>query len=196
MKRLLVTGFEPFGAHAHNPSAAVLERLPERIDGLAVDRCVLPVETEGVKPVLARLHAEPYSAVLHLGLAEDRRLVTIERRAVNWLGFTIADNRGVLVPGRPILEDGAPAEYPARLPVEAILSAWAEGGFLAGPSDSAGTFLCNQVMYTSLHTLPERVRTGFIHLPPDETIGGDSHQPIEVQARAIQVALAVIAKSV
>jgi pyroglutamyl-peptidase len=182
---MLVTGFEPFGTFANNPSSDVLEHLPDRAGDVAIEKLVLPVDTEGVKPVLARIHAEPYVAMLHLGLASDRREVTIERRAVNLRDFTISDNRGVLLKSRRIV-DGAPEEYAARLPIDAIVEAWVSGGIPAAPSDSAGTFLCNQVMYSSLHALPEEVRTGFIHLPHAEVL--DLHG----QARAVAIALELI----
>jgi pyroglutamyl-peptidase len=185
VSRLLVTGFEPFGGFRDNPSSLVLEHLPDRIEELSIEKMVLPVDTEGVKPVLARIHAAPYRAILHLGLASDRSVITLERRAVNLLDFTIADNRGVLLERRPIIEDG-PDAYAARLPLEEILRAWESARISAAPSDSAGTFLCNQVMYTSLHALPPEVRTGFIHLPPAEIYD------LARQARAVHLALELI----
>jgi pyroglutamyl-peptidase len=188
VKRLLVTGFEPFGAHEFNPSAAVLEHLPDLVGGVGVDKLVLPVKSEGVKQVLARVHSEAYDAVLHLGLADERPVITIERRAVNLCEFRIPDNEGRLLRGIKIVDDG-PDAYDARLPIDAILDAWERAGIPAAPSDSAGQFLCNQVMYTSLHVLPEPTPTGFIHLPLIEILD------LGLQARALRLALEVIARA-
>ncbi len=194
MRRVLVTGFEPFGALLHNPSSALLDHLPERLDGVAIAKAVLPVETDGVQPVLARLHQADYAAIVHLGLAEERAALSVERRAVNRRDFAIRDNSGALIRGRPVI-DGGPDELPTRLPTDAILAAWAAADIEAAPSDSAGTFLCNQVMYMSLHRLPGEVPTGFIHLPPDELLAaaGRPHLTLSVQARAVLLALEVIA---
>jgi pyroglutamyl-peptidase len=184
---MLVTGFEPFGPHPFNPSAAVLERLPLRVGRIAIEKLVLPVTTEGIKPVLARAHAEPYRALVHLGLADDRAALTVERRAVNLRDFRIPDNDGVVLKGVPI-QPGGPETYEARLPVDAILEAWSKEKIPCAASDSAGHFLCNQVMYTSLHVLPSDVLTGFIHLPLATIVDLDQ------QARALSIALEVIAR--
>jgi pyroglutamyl-peptidase len=188
VKRLLITGFEPFGAHAFNPSAAVLEHLPDVVGDVRVDKLVLPVKSEGVKQVLARVHAEAYDAMLHLGLADERPVITIERRAVNLREFKIPDNEGRLLRGLKVVDDG-PDAYDARLPIDAILDAWTRAGIPCAPSDSAGQFLCNQVMYTSLHVLPEPARTGFIHLPLIEILD------LDLQARGLRIALEVIASA-
>lgn len=194
MRSILLTGFEPFGSVHHNPSSAVLPLLPDSIDGAAVHKAVLPVDTEGVAEVLAQLFSKRFDAVVHCGVADDRPVITVERQARNRLEFKIPDNRGVLRRGCPVVADG-PELHPSRLPVESILRRWSTARIEARASDSAGAYLCNQVMYTSLHALPPSVPAGFIHLPPDETLGsGRAHQPLTVQAEALTLALEVVVR--
>lgn len=191
---ILLTGFEPFGSVHHNPSSAVLPLVPNAIDGVVVHKEILPVDTNGVAEILTKLFARPFEAVIHCGVADDRPVITVERRAVNRLEFKIPDNRGVLRRGCPVVE-GGPEMHGSRLPVERILERWSEARIDGQDSDSAGAYLCNQVMYTSLHHLPPSVPTGFIHLPPDEILGnGRPHQPLALQANALTLALEVVVR--
>jgi pyroglutamyl-peptidase len=191
-RSILVTGFEPFGTVDHNPSAAVLELLPAAVSTLDVETRVLPVDTETVGPILTSAYADGFAAILHTGLALERRAITVERTAHNRRDFPIPDNGGRLVRGVPIV-DGGPEQIEARLPVDRIVAEWRDEGIDGAPSFSAGTYLCNQVMYTSLASLPPSTPTGFIHLPPDEHIGGPNAQPLAVQARALSIALRILA---
>ncbi len=191
MPRVLVTGFEPFDGLPHNPSAALLALLPRVIAGHAVETAVLPVDTERAPPALAALPTEDVVMVLHLGLAADRPVVSIERVALNLLDFGRPDNAGHLRVDAEVM-DGGPLALPVRLPVRAILGAWEAARIPAAASTSAGTFLCNQVLYTSLATRPATTAVGFVHLPPDETLALRArlaHQPLEVQARAVVCAI-------
>ncbi|MGC8877314.1 pyroglutamyl-peptidase I [Thermus sp.] len=186
---ILVTGFEPFGGLPHNPSQALL--LPERVRGRPLRRALLPVDAEGVGEVLQALYREGPEAVLHLGLAEGRPLLSLERLAVNLLDFERPDNRGRKLEEVPIVP-GGPLALPARFPVKAVLARWKEAGIPGRPSLSAGSYLCNQVLYLSLYHLPENVPVGFVHMPPDETLALERlgpYVPLEVQARAVLLAL-------
>src|SRR5437763_791554 len=99
--RVLLTGFEPFGAHRVNPSMLVAERL---------GGVVLPVSTRRLarELELAIEEATP-DVVLGVGLAALRTQVAVERVAINCLDFTIPDNDGVLVEGEEIIRGGAAA---------------------------------------------------------------------------------------
>lgn len=191
MARVVVTGFEPFDALPHNPSAAVLALLPRTIAGHPVETAVLPVDTHRVGAALAALPSDDVAMVLHLGLAADRAVVSIERVALNLLDFGRPDNAGNLVVDAEVIA-GAPLALPVRLPVRRILAAWTEAMIPAAASTSAGTFLCNQVLYTSLTTRAQETAVGFVHLPPDETLALRArlaHQPLDVQARAVVCAI-------
>jgi pyroglutamyl-peptidase len=188
---VLVTGFEPFGGLPHNPSEALLALLPEAIGGRRLRKALLPVDTARVKEALEALLEEGPEAVLHLGLAEGRPLLSLERLAVNLLDFERPDNAGNVVEDVPIVPN-APLALPARFPVKAVLKRWREAGIPASQSFSAGSYLCNQAFYLSLFHLPEEVPVGFIHLPPDETLALSKpgpYVPLKEQARAVAMAL-------
>jgi len=188
---ILVTGFEPFGGLPHNPSQALLALLPERVRGRPLRRALLPVDAEGVGEALQALYREGPEAVLHLGLAEGRPLLSLERLAVNLLDLERPDNCGRKLEDVPIVP-GGPLALPARFPVKAVLARWKEAGLPGRQSLSAGSYLCNQVFYLSLYHLPESVPVGFLHLPPDEALALERpgpYVPLEVQARAVLLAL-------
>lgn len=185
---LLVTGFEPFGPVPHNPSAALLAALPDRIAGVEVKTAVLPVDSAAIGGALRELYAERPEVVLHLGVARERPFLSLERVAKNRLDFDLPDNAGRTVRGAEIVP-GAPPELSTRLPTEQILGAWAALGIPARPSDDAGLYLCNQAFFLALHHLPDSVPAGFVHVAPDETLArGGPHVPLAAQARAVVAA--------
>lgn len=191
---LLVTGFEPFGTLDHNPAQAVLDLLPDRLGEEEVVKAVLPVDTQALPKTLFSLHALGPRAVLHLGLAGDRPLPTLERLAVNLLDFPIPDNGGHQPEDLPIVP-GGPLALEARFPLRQTLKRWQEAGIPGRLSLSAGSYLCNQAFYLSLYHLPEEVQVGFLHLPPDETLAlkrGGAYMPLKEQARAVGVVLEVL----
>ncbi|MEN2982140.1 MAG: pyroglutamyl-peptidase I [Thermus sp.] len=191
---ILVTGFEPFGGNAHNPSAALLPLLPEAVRGRPLHKAVLPVDTQELPRALAALHAREPEAVLHLGLAEGRALLTLERLAVNLLDFDRPDNRGVQPQDLPVVP-GGPLALPARFPLKEALRRLGEAGIPARQSLSAGSYLCNQAFYLSLYHLPEKVPVLFVHLPPDETLAqkkGTAYVPLAEQARGVRLLLEML----
>ncbi len=124
--------------------------------------------------------------VLGLGLAALRTQVAVERVAINCLDFTIPDNDGVLVEGGPIVP-GGPAAYFATVPVREIASAWQAEEVPSYLSNTAGTYVCNQMLYTACRLATEGgFRAGFIHLPPLE------HVDLDRQLHAVELALAVL----
>lgn len=176
--RFLLTGFEPFGAHSVNPSQLVAERL---------GGAVLPVSVARMPGELERaIEATSPEVVLGVGLAALRTQVAVERVAINVLDFTIPDNDGVLLEGEPIDPSGAPAWF-STLPVRRIAGRWLEEEIPSYLSNTAGTYICNQMLYTALAIGRERgFRAGFVHLPPLE------HVPLDRQLRAVELALDVI----
>ncbi|GGM93741.1 pyrrolidone carboxyl peptidase [Thermus composti] len=194
---VLVTGFAPFGGLRHNPSAALLDLLPEALRETPLHKAVLPVDTEALPEVLKALWGLKPRAVLHLGLALNRPHLTLERLAVNLLDFDQPDNRGVVVRERPVVP-GGPLALPARVPVGKLLAHLREAGIPGRPSLSAGSYLCNQAFYLSLYHLPEEVPVGFLHLPPDETLAlerGGAYVPLAEQARGVRLLLEALCGS-
>ena len=167
--RIVVSGFEPFGRASENPTLAVLDRLdattgfPGRLTTVR-----LPVEAGRVAAIVGQVLDEARPDIwLGLGLAMGSAVVAVERIAVNVLDFSIPDNAGVRFGGEPILADG-PAAYRATLPVQAIVTDLRRNAIPAKLSNSASTYLCNQMMYTVLHLIEARAmaaRAGFLHVP-------------------------------
>ncbi len=196
---VLLTGFEPFGADKHNPSAEVasqLDGLP--IGNLAVRSMRLPVESRrAMARVSAAIDTLRPRAVVGLGQAAGRAVICVEQVAVNL--FDTDESGGGLTPRK--LVAAGPDAYFTRLPVGAIVRALRKNGIPASPSLSAGIFVCNAVMYTSLHALRRRPTTpaGFIHLPYEA--GQVAARPrntasmsLEVMRQAVELALAVVVK--
>ena len=166
---ILVTGFEPFGAHKSNPS----EELATSLDGRRFGRhevrgVVLPVHHREAAARLPSLLAQhDPDAIVHIGLAEARARLALERVAVNVMDYSIADNAGYQAAGEPCVA-GGPAAYFATLPLREILAALTADGVPACISNTAGTYLCNQTLYSTLHAVTcggHRARVGFVHLP-------------------------------
>lgn len=200
---ILLTGFEPFGTYAENPSADVAKALDGRTVGAGLVRsAVLPVDHARAAVRVAELVDElAPDAIVHLGLAGARARIALERVAVNVMDFEIADNAGYRAAGEPCVA-GGPAAYFSTLPLGPILEALTADGVPAYVSASAGTYLCNQTFYTTRHLLEARgARTpaGFIHLPlsPSMVVATGLDQPsmdVPLMIRAVEIALRVIAQ--
>jgi pyroglutamyl-peptidase len=201
---LLVTGFEAFGGDATNPSLDVAKTLDGRVVGEAVVRAaVLPVHHAEAAAQARRLidDTDPL-AVVHLGLAGGRARIALERVAVNVMDYDIADNAGYRARGEACVAGGPPA-YFATLPLAAILAALLGEGIPAYVSNTAGTYLCNQTMYGTLHALAERGhpgRAGFVHFPylPAMVAASGLEQPsmdAGLMVRAVEIALGVIVRT-
>ncbi len=175
MMRILVTGFEPFGGSLVNPSAMLARAISEEEwPGAIMSYAILPViGGEGSRSCRAALRGaielnQP-SVVVCFGESAKATHVCFERVAVNLRDDRIADNAGVQCQDLPVVEDG-PAAYFSSLPVRAMRDACEAEGIPALLSMSAGTFLCNEIMYTLLHGIEvgefQSVTSGgFIHIP-------------------------------
>lgn len=201
---LLVTGFEPFAGHAANPAEEVAKALDGRAVGDALVRsAVLPVHHAEAERLVARLVEESAPvAVVHLGLAAGRARIALERVAVNVMEFDTPDNAGFRGHGLPCVP-GGPAAYFATLPLAEILAALLAEGVPAYVSNTAGTYLCNQTLYATLHRLSRRRQpapAGFIHLPllPSMVAASGLEQPsmdAGLMVRAVEIALGVVARA-
>ncbi|NDO82487.1 pyroglutamyl-peptidase I [Citrobacter sp. NCU1] len=168
MKTVLITGFEPFGGEQINPSWDVVSRLDNAIiAGCRVVARQLPcVFGESLTVLNAAIDALSPSLVLAVGQAGGRADITVERVAINVDDARIPDNRGKQPVDEPIVMEG-PAAWFSTLPIKAMVAAMREAGVPASVSQTAGTFVCNHVMYGLLHKLRSRpeVKGGFIHIP-------------------------------
>jgi len=167
-KKLLITGFDPFGGEQVNPAFEAVRLLPDEIAGLEL--CKLEIPTEFIKSgVILKdaLRAVHPNAVLCVGQAGGRTAVTPERVAINLMDARIPDNAGYQPVDVPIRADG-PAAYFATLPVKAMVQRMQDAGIPAAVSYTAGTYVCNSLMYTLLFLIDRKfpgVRGGFIHVP-------------------------------
>lgn len=166
--KLLISGFEPFGGEMVNPSWEVVKRLPEVMGEFQIVKICLPTSFLNAGPMLAEAirHHHP-DVVLSLGQAGGRFAVSFERVALNIADAQKPDNTG-FQPADLCVIEGGPAAYFSTLPVKRMQKAVIEDGIPAEISNSAGTFVCNSVMYTALHisaTENRHILAGFIHLP-------------------------------
>ena len=191
----MLTGFEPFGGDAVNPSWQVARALHgESVGGAVVVAVQLPCVFGRAISVLqtALLQHRP-QLVLCLGLAAGRAEMSVERVAINLDDARIPDNAGVSPLDQPVVP-GAPAAYFSTLPIKAMVHAMQQGGVPAAVSHSAGTFVCNHVFYGLMHGLRRRraVRGGFMHVPllPDEAAAqGRPALDLQAQCHAVRLAL-------
>ena len=191
-KRLLITGFDPFGGEKINPAWEAVKRLPERIGEYVLCKLEIPtvfgLAGETVLREAARIQPD---AVLCIGQAGGRGAVTPERIGVNIRDARIKDNAGNQPRGEFVASDG-PAAYFATVPVLEMEDAIRAVGLPAAVSNSAGAFVCNDVLYTLLHHYAQTdVKVGFIHVPylPEQ---GDPSLPLEDTVRALEAAIRVL----
>lgn len=165
MKRILFTGFVPFGADTRNASWEAVQRLPDTIGGFVVRKALLPVSYHAVEDALRQLlRQERPSAVVCVGQAAGRTAVTPELVAVNWRSGSLPDNDGVEYHGEKI-DPARPDAYFSTLPVRELTSALCAAGIPASLSLSAGAYVCNSTMYHLLALTKGTVPAGFVHLP-------------------------------
>ena len=192
MKRLLVTSFEPFGGESVNASARVMDALPDTVGEWEICKSVLPV-VFGRGAAVAIEYADRYGAdaILCLGQAAGRASVTPEMVAINLMHASIPDNDGNCPHDEAVAED-APAAYFSTLPVRRMADAIAADGVSGTVSYSAGTYVCNDVLYRLLrHYDGSGVKVGFIHVPVTPEQGTPS-MDTETAARAVRAAIAAI----
>ncbi len=195
--RVLLAGFEPFAGAKQNPSALVVASLTDQPPpATAMLRLVLPVVYAEAWPVLAEaLAREKPDLVLLTGLAGGRAGISVERVALNLDDSRIADNAGEQRCETPIVVDG-PAAYFCTVPVRAMVEAARAAGVPAEASLSAGSFLCNHVLYRALHhatIAAVGIRCGFIHLPwlPEQaTDPGAASLTLDAMCVGVRAALA------
>lgn len=199
--KILVTGFEPFGGESRNPSAEVVERLPSQIGGAEIIKLILPV-VRGKSSAVVEAAVENLQpdAVLSIGQAGGRAAISVERVAVNLDDYRIPDNEGNQPEDEPVILNG-PDGYFCTVPVKEIVAAIQRAGIPAAQSLSAGTFVCNHVMYSAGHLAATRypgMKFGFIHIPflPEQVAGkpGTPSMSRELSVRAVELALAAIVK--
>ncbi|WP_073997915.1 pyroglutamyl-peptidase I [Anaerococcus urinomassiliensis] len=165
--KILVTGFDPFGGEETNPAIESVKRIDDNIEGAEVIKLEIPTVFHKASDVVeAKIKEVKPDVILSVGQAGGRYGITVERVAINEDDARIEDNEGNQPIDVKIREDGAPA-YFASLPIKAMVEEIKKENIPASVSNSAGTFVCNHIMYQDLY-LAEKygdIKAGFIHVP-------------------------------
>lgn len=166
--KILVTGFEPFGGENINPALEAINRLEDQILGANIIKLELPtVFNKSIERLEKALEEERPDVVLSIGQAGGRNRITIERVAININDARIPDNEGNQPIDEPIFADGDTA-YFSNLPIKRMVKAMKENHIPAEISNTAGTYVCNHVMYGILYNIEKKyphMKGGFIHIP-------------------------------
>ncbi len=168
MKKILITGFDPFGGESMNPAYEAVKLLPDEIQGVKIIKLEVPTVFGKSIAVLDEAMSEINpDVVINVGQAGNRFGVTPERVAINEDDARIKDNEGNQPIDKKIMEDGANA-YFSTLPIKAMVEKMKEKGIPASVSNTAGTFVCNHLMYGLMYLIDSKypnTRGGFIHVP-------------------------------
>jgi pyroglutamyl-peptidase len=198
--KVLLTGFEPFNDSYINPSWEAVRLLaaapPTDVSlSTAMLPCVFAAAVEALRTEIDRVDPE---LVVCVGQAGGRPDITVERVAINVNDARIPDNVGDQPIDTPVVP-GGPVGYFATLPVKACVAALRDAGIPASVSQTAGTFVCNQVFYGLMHLIAtERpaTRGGFVHVPfaPEQTVAArQPSMPTSVIAQALRLLVSTAA---
>ncbi|WP_368235382.1 pyroglutamyl-peptidase I [Clostridium perfringens] len=166
--KVLITGFDPFGGESINPALEAVKMIPENIEGAQVIKLEIPtVFRKSLEKIEEKIEEIKPDVVISVGQAGGRFGVTPERVAINMDDARIEDNEGNQPIDISIYEDGESA-YFSNLPIKAMVKEMVDNGIPASVSNTAGTFVCNHVMYGVLYLVNKKyknIRGGFIHVP-------------------------------
>jgi pyroglutamyl-peptidase len=190
MKKLLITGFEPFGGESINPSMEAVLKLPQIINGYSVSSIILPVVFgKAAKKAIAAANDLRPDVILCIGQAGGRNAVTPELLGINLRYATIPDNEQNMPSDEPIIPEGN-AAYFSTLPVRSISQALKDSGIPSYVSCSAGTYVCNDLLYSLLaHFDKSNTRVGFVHIPYSVEQGKEPSMTMDDIIRGITVVI-------
>lgn len=198
--KILVTGFDPFDKDIINPAYEAVKRLPDKIRDAEIIKLEIPTSFERSRIAIEEA-IEKYSPdiILSVGQAGGRNEITIEKVAINLLEARIKDNDGYQPLDKPIKEDGETA-YFTNLPIKGMVSHIKENNIPATISYTAGTFVCNSVMYNTLYLIDKKfphIKGGFIHVPflPEQAVLKNpipSSMSLDMIYKAIELAIEAI----
>ncbi|WP_297282095.1 pyroglutamyl-peptidase I [uncultured Anaerococcus sp.] len=172
--KILVTGFDPFENEPTNPAIESVKRIDDEIEGAEIIKLEIPtVFQKSADVVEAKIREIKPDVILSVGQAGGRYGITVERVAINQDDARIKDNEGNQPIDVKIREDGQ-AAYFASIPIKAMVEEIKKENIPASVSNTAGTFVCNHIMYQDLY-LAEKygdIKAGFIHVPylPEQVV--------------------------
>ena len=194
----LVTGFTPFNGEKINPSWQIVKALPGAISGYKIIKLRVPTEFgRSINVVIKAIDKLKPDIVLCLGQAGGRAQMSVERVAINVNDARIVDNAGVQPIDEAIAED-APAAYFCTLPVKAMVHSMLDQNIPAEVSNTAGTFVCNHLIFGVLHHIALRqypIRADFMHVPfvDSQVVGRDDVPSLTLPAMIEATKAAIIA---
>ncbi len=165
--KILVTGFDPFENEPTNPAIESVKRIDDEIEGAEIVKLEIPtVFQKSADVVEAKIREIKPDVVLSVGQAGGRYGITVERVAINQDDARIKDNEGNQPIDVKIREDGQSA-YFASVPIKAMVEEIKKEKLPASVSNTAGTFVCNHIMYQDLYLAEKygNIKAGFIHVP-------------------------------
>lgn len=195
--KVLITGFDPFGGEKVNPAYEAIKLLPDMIAGAEVIKLEIPtVFSKSGPAVEAGIQKYRPDVVINVGQAGGRACVTVERVAINLAEARVPDNAGEQPVDEPLQADG-PAAYFATIPVKAMVKNVRDHGIPCHISYTAGTYVCNCVMYNVLYLAATKypgLRAGFIHVPfsADQVVDKPAQtafMPLETIAKSLEYAI-------
>ena len=197
--KILLTAFTPFDGESINPALEAMKLLPDKIGKLEVLKLEIPtVFGKSARLVLETIEQEKPDYVLSIGQAGGRAEITPERIAINIDDARIPDNEGNQPVDRPIVPDGENA-YFSNLPIKAMVEAMKKEGIPAAVSNSAGTYVCNHLMYSVLYYIKKKalpIKAGFIHVPyiPEQIVNKKDKPSMSLEeiVRGLEAAIRVI----
>lgn len=199
--KILVTGFDPFGGETVNPAYEAVKLLPDTIGGAQIFKLEIPTVFSLSGPAVEEgIKKYQPDVVLCVGQAGGRASISVEKVAINFVDARIPDNNGEQPLDEPLQADG-PAAYFATLPVKAMVQHVREAGLPCYLSFTAGTYVCNSIMYNVLYMCEKRypgIRAGFIHVPYAcgqviDKANTTPSMPLETIAKSLEYAIEAVA---
>ena len=195
MRKLLITGFEPFGGESINPSWEAVKLLPDKLADLELTKLSLPVTfadaAQAVEAAAANLLPD---VILCIGQAGGRKDISVEFVGINLKHARIPDNAGEQPTDEEIIKGGR-AAYFSTVPARKLVQAVNDSGIPASASYTAGTYVCNCVLYSLLaHFDGTNTKVGFIHIPylPEQAKNGAPSMSIEDMVKALTAAITAL----
>ena len=185
--KILVTGFDPFGGEPINPAIESVKKLPDNIAGAEIIKLEIPtVKKKSIEKIEKAIEEYNPDVIRSIGQAGGRFDISIERIGINLDDFRIPDNEGNQTIDEPIFPDGENA-YFVNLPVKAMVKNVQKNEIPASVSYTAGTFVCNHVLYGTLYLVNKKYKgkkAGFIHIPflPQQVIDKKNTPSMELNA--------------
>lgn len=201
--KIMITGFDPFGGESVNPAYEAVKLLPDNIGGAQIVKLEVPTVFGKAGKVLEdAIKAEQPDAVICVGQAGGRSGMTVEKAAINFQDARIPDNDGQQPIDKTIREDGDTA-YFATIPIKAMVAKMRENGIPAFISYTAGTYVCNDLMYSLMYLIDKQypqIRGGFIHVPyaMEQTIDkpiGTASMALDMIAKGLECAVLAVTEN-